>query len=354
MEEEVEISPNELLNHKKVDSKPPKLRRSPDEAAEDPNSTGFDVLTAEIPDGVSDFVIPDIPGSIEDYLPKGEDGKKIDLVEKFNEEEKLKIFGPAIESMKKITKQYNIDLPDDLLSRIHIIDGVTARKIYSTESEQFLNNYDTLKGFSLPNRQVILNYDDIIKYCETTKMDLVPYLRGIGIHELWHSVAYDETWQSPTTNENDSAVLHSKYIKRAGLGFRPPIWSNDSLNLDNLNEGFTDYLMEKTLTDMGMTTESFTYYGLLGIVKLLIEDFGELPFLEAYFKKDGLKSISDAFDSEYGNLGLPALVRHLQLDSDRMRRMGQGTANFRYSGTRNFILERREERDAERKEQQVQ
>lgn len=95
---------------------------------------------------------PEIPGIIPEIISSAKT--------QLSEEDKQRIFEPAIEGMRDLAQKHSIALPDNLLSRLYIVDEETYQKILREEKGE---EEASSAGTALRNRLCILNKDNITR-----------------------------------------------------------------------------------------------------------------------------------------------------------------------------------------------
>lgn len=243
---------------------------------------------------------------------------KIDLETKLEEEKRDRIFQPAIAAMRVVAKKHAGSLPDNLLSRLIFIDNQSFRNLLnamvSTEDKT-----QTAFGATYPDRICFLDleYIEILGEADDEKgKDEI--LLEVGIHELWHSLQYNETWEKDEETEPRRAGIQ---IKRPRLSSFPGISEQkvyQTIGLSLLCEGFTQYLTRETLLAMEQDISPFRknsfYKGELEIVDILVKKIGEEAFFDASFTKKGFRNLYKEIDKKLGHNSFKLIAKYMGAD----------------------------------------
>lgn len=218
---------------------------------------------------------------------------QLDFQEQISQEEKERIFNPAIEAMKSFATQHSITLPDSLIQRIKILDGNTTSLICDVFGPFRDRNINI--NFTIPsNRLSFINNDLATQISAGTGMRKEDLIREFGIHELWHSAAYTEIWLV-----NNDPLSEFNLLRRCGIftsSLRKPRYG-----FSPLLEGFTQYLTRETLRLLNKPlTSALDYKEELEIIDILIEQIGLGPFIRAAFSKRGFRILFNALEQRFG------------------------------------------------------
>ncbi len=243
--------------------------------------------------------VPQKVGKIEDVLSRLRDSYETNLGESYTDEmwqsqteyftspeftkQKRRFLSPLIKSLQEIGNEHRITFPGvkDLADRVYYLDRITYKNIIAVERKESGN--DSL-GIVLPNRLCLINFDD----CEEND-DSDSALFATSVHELWHSLSYQETWQPLDTSTPYSG---ERFVRRSGfIDKRPGKMFGANLGLHFLMEAYTEFLTEQVLKRNNIEMSNpFNDHHLL-IVKLLMEKHDQLDdiFFKGAFTKNGFR-----------------------------------------------------------------
>lgn len=226
---------------------------------------------------------------------------RLDFTEPILPEDKRRIFLPGIKGMEALAQRHGFALPADLLSRIYILDEDTCQNIARQETGIEESSFTAM---SLPNKLCIINYDQAIRDSKRDRIGIELYLRELGIHEIWHSVSYEQIWIPPS--EADAEEFEQwNLVRRNGITtLRPPgvdrHQKRQSFGLNRLNEGFTQYLTRESQRLARMKSLSDMYKNELEVVDAIAQVIGEEPFFQAMLTKNGFRGLFLAFERTFG------------------------------------------------------
>lgn len=237
--------------------------------------------------------------SLTEYIQLFAGEYRLDLTDVISKEEKERVFTPAIAAMKELAKKRGISLPEDILSRLIILDFKTYSNVVLQEKEEDFQQGEA--GSVLPNGLCIINYDEVeAGQTETEKVSV----RHAGVHELWHSLSYHERWVPETSTGRSFTDI--ELIRRSGFltrrpGEQPLPLKERSSGLNHLNEGYISFLTRETLKLLGEKNFSYSKYAPeLEVVDALIQRISEEPFIAANFTKRGFRMLYKAVEEVYG------------------------------------------------------
>lgn len=260
----------------------------------------------------------------------------LDLRDEIHWRYKSQIYEPAIEAMKRVGERLRVNVPDDLLTRLHLVGPRTFQNILLQET-----NVDefSVNGVCLPNRLCFLNFAEAKKRSGKDIGRLEYLLKRTGIHEMWHSLMYGELWMPASLVDMSTNQLPPLRYRRAGLTVnRPAKRSEASQGLDMFNEAFMDYLTWETIEGMGERVVDVVYAAELRALDLLIEKIGDEPLARAAFTRHGLKEFFDILNNKYGRHAPKKLGEALASDHGRrIISQVEGGRDPGYRGTMKFL-----------------
>lgn len=218
--------------------------------------------------------------------------------EQMSQKEKRQIFIPATRAMESFANLHGITLPNNLIQRIIILDQNTASYVHQANNSE----HDDLDypAFTLHDKRLCFISNDYVADISAeegiSKQDLI---REIGIHELWHSIAYYEVWTTQDKDNNSPKLNDINSWRRNGMDTRRPEGRPiNQIQYSALVEGFTQYVTRETLKLLGTTR--VRYLEGQEIIEMLIGQIGLDPFVQATFTKKGFKVLFDAIEKRYG------------------------------------------------------
>lgn len=276
----------------------------------------------------------------EDYEPS-----QLTLEGIISQEEKQKIFAKSIEAMRTIAQQHGISFPVDLLSRLFIVDKETfismiwqEENLYTPlQEEQWEEYQEDAAGTTLPNRVCLLNDNVITKLSKNRKSRKESLYRSCGIHELWHSLEYQESWSPVESDQKFETRIHS--LRRCGILTKQPKEAPEHFpGLIFLEEGFIEHLTRKTLHCASETMDYFPYRKALEVNDMLVERIGSGAFFQAIFTKNGFRKLAKALELQYGSHSLRKLANIISKeDSAEIFNSMLGLRKSGYRETKKFI-----------------
>src|SRR3989344_1133875 len=239
----------------------------------------------------------------------------VNLRDRISPEEKEQIFAPANRAMREIGKTHGLILPEDLLARLIIVDGVTFQNIYRLETGS--SPTMSLAGITLANRMCLVNFDEVNYEASTHGKKPADLLKQVGAHELWHSNEYAQDWVQETANghKNENPLklkAKERFQRRKGIVVERPGEDNEvSMGLKLLKEGYTENLTRQTLAECGTDYHRRSRVNELGLAEEIIQAVGsDHSFFLASYTKFGFRKLVEDMEKLYGHHGL----RRLALD----------------------------------------
>ncbi len=258
----------------------------------------------------------------------------VDLSGIVTQQEKEKIYLEPIEVMRSIAQSHDVPFPknEELMRRLLLVDSVSYRNVAIQEVNEM--GGDAL-AMTLPNKLCLVNAqsDELGRSQATRKRRL----RAIGIHELWHSVDYQEVWQNRSDPDNPETNL----VRRGGIFVRScdQHGGEGTSGFAALNEGFASFRTRETLRLLGDRKPFKDEYGdQRGVIRLLINRAGATPFYRAAGTKKGLQDLDDLLSVRYGSNALIQIATKMA-DETGLRRMQRWLQRplSPYPETRKFI-----------------
>ncbi len=211
-----------------------------------------------------------------------------------SEDEKATIFTPVIERMSEFFEENGRSLPNNMLSRLHLLNGDDFLDVCERESM-------TIYGVPLGDAFCIGEtktcfvdmsaISDAAQRLDCPRNDLV---RSVGAHELAHSPTYTEVWIVPDLSSKD------RYYKRHGLTtgdplelYGPPISKQGTSVLD---EGIAETFKREVLRRAGFPDPNPIYHDNVFHVSKLTEKVGIGPLFRATYTEEGLEELKSILD----------------------------------------------------------
>lgn len=227
-------------------------------------------------------------------------------IEAITADEKQRIFGPPIASLKTIFSEHGIETPStqELLDRILVLDDETFELIYTRERESettrksglFDSPYASVVGAVLPSGLAIVNY------APGKKAGGDDAAAQAGIHELLHTLRYSQNWES-----SDGLLL--------------------------LHEGIVDYYTREVFRRIGKKlVKKRGYAHELQVVDALAGKIGEPLLFRATFMIDGFSAFEAAIHDKEGR----SLLSHLAVNLEWERRTYENFASYILARTGDF------------------
>lgn len=274
--------------------------------------------------------------AVEDRINQAD---QLDFQEQIPQDEKERIFNPAIEAMKSFATQHGIALPDNLIQRITILNDKTTSYIYQAFHPE---HEDDIGGsFTIGDKRLsFINNDVITQICAVEGVKKEDLMREMGIHELWHSAEYAEVWLPDNSPSSELEPLVRSSVKRAGIYISGP--EKIRGNYSRLQEGFTQYLTRETLRLLNeLLPPVIAYKEELEIIDILIGRTGPDPFIQATFSKKGFRTLFNALEQRFGKGAFIKIGEALQKDWEKflLKSLEGDIPSSRYPITKKVLQE---------------
>lgn len=235
---------------------------------------------------------------------------RVDPKETLSPEAKLHIFGEPTANLCNFLQTRNIAPPSDSLAeRLMIVNSEDYTILCITGRSD--PGYGTL-GARLPKRLSTVNADAIARKAIEHKINFEDLLCLVGTHEIAHTLTYQESWA-----ERKLRVDDGKIFRRDGIiTGKPPIFADFDLKskatshsvdrrrigLNALSEGLTQYVVMSCISTKlrPLFEQTNPYTENLYVMKTLIYQIGEEPFIQAMFTKVGFRGLYLAVEQKYG------------------------------------------------------
>lgn len=226
----------------------------------------------------------------------------LDLTSAISSDEILhRAFTPAITVMHRLAGENGITLPEDLSSRLFVVDQETFDWVHFQELGIIPEGAE---AYTLPNRLCFLSTSNIKRESRRLKVGMEDMLLKSGVHELWHSSEYQEDWipsdSGETPYEDGDGGEPKRLFRRCGMKTKGLGADSDiTIGLLCLNEGFTQYLTKETIKlirkkPLPERDNRAT------VVEELVQRIGIRPFFQAAYTKLGFRQLAVALEDEYG------------------------------------------------------
>ncbi len=255
---------------------------------------------------------------------------------KMDAEELSRIVSPCIEIAKDILQQHQILIPDDLLSRVYVIEEQTFNNVVLQELDE-----DPYSGFvagaTLPNRLVILSGRRVNLICDKQNIDRDHFIRVIVMSELiGHSLVYKEAWIPQ--NEDSSKTPDQWGVKRHGLIISPPKPNSKTFLMTSLlHEGFTQYFTRAILKFHGdQVLDLDKYPSETRVIEEMVNGLGIKVLFRAAYLQEGYRDFAMALQERYGKGALGRIIKLMDIDQqteEAARRM----YNIKYPPFKNTL-----------------
>jgi len=251
-----------------------------------------------------------------------------------SESERAEIFGPAVAAMYEIAQEQGITLPENLISKIHIVREKDFYPIIEKETGQVIypDEWD-VHGISLHKAGIaLLNLESLSRISKATGIAEAEIIRGIGIHELWHTI--DENGLLALSNYARTPL--EKEAEEAGLPVHETGFSD---GMSGVTEGFTEYRTREAMKRAGLPFRYSEYLGETEIIDKLVEKVGIESFyrLNADTGVEGMVSFSRSLDAVFGQDALKRLTYRMSYDYQTHGAPGLGRKRD-FSGTKNYFI----------------
>lgn len=240
------------------------------------------------------------------------------LINRLTQEEKERIFTPAIDAIDQLGKIHNAFpiTPKDLLTRLIFVDGDTFEAINYAVSNDLISSY----AMTTQNRICLINEALLTKEHGEKGIKRDNIVRVVGIHELLHSLEEKQTW----IDDDDDDLKQFRSIRRAGITVYSDRLSREAfIGLLRLEEGCVQYFTRAIITLAGLPlgkASSKIYSRELSIVEGIVDHIGsDDPLFQALFTKEGYLTFAKSLNKRYGGHALRNLAEAMGRDYLIMR-----------------------------------
>lgn len=252
-------------------------------------------------------------------------GRKIDEV--VSAEKKEQIFEDSVRAMQEIFAEHGLSLPDDLLSRLHIVSEDDYLPFRMQGVSAALSSGIRLKGHAF------VDYSTLLSGAAHNGFGYDDQLRNTGVHELAHIPEYAEIWVALSDSDGKTRRLGMKSGDTSGHGL-----SFEQRGEGLLSEGFTDIVTKEILERARHFNSTTVYPDEVELVRIIAREIGIDPFFQASYTKRGLRALYNALERQYGKKAFRRITKEIGMDEYHWIWGRSGDKRPKYSGTKKLLI----------------